>query len=242
MRIDITASCRSRALRSSWPMPENRRSNSTGSSDDAVCASIDWVITSSPTRLMIWSTFSVGTRIDPESGACAAAAAAGLAAAFSLAAGAAAGAAATGAGAGAGAATGAGAACGAAGAWPAATASTAICFSSMTKQQTAMMSSVLHWLFSQMVRSPSASSWPVISPRLASSSRSSAWSPADTLIRRTFRLPPADAATGAGAGAATGAGAGAGACAVAPPASCASCCSTAQMRANVSGSGSVPLR
>ncbi|MNN24921.1 hypothetical protein D3C81_1383730 [compost metagenome] len=28
----------------------------------AVCSSIDWVMTSSPTRLMIWSTLSTGTR------------------------------------------------------------------------------------------------------------------------------------------------------------------------------------
>src|SRR5690606_14262985 len=63
MRIDMTASCRSRALRSSCSMPFNRRSCRTGSNVEAVCTSMACVMTSSPTRLMIWSTFSTPTRI-----------------------------------------------------------------------------------------------------------------------------------------------------------------------------------
>ena len=48
-------------------MPLSRRSCSTGSSVDAVCASMAWVMTSSPTRLMIWSTFSTPTRMEVDS-------------------------------------------------------------------------------------------------------------------------------------------------------------------------------
>ncbi len=52
IRMDITDSCRSRALRCSWPMLVIRSPWFTGSSSLERWASIDWVITSSPTRLI----------------------------------------------------------------------------------------------------------------------------------------------------------------------------------------------
>ena len=64
MRIDITDSCMSRVLRSSCARPLCRRSNSIGSSTEADCASMAWVITSSPTRLISLSTLSISTRIE----------------------------------------------------------------------------------------------------------------------------------------------------------------------------------
>ncbi|CZW62310.1 Uncharacterised protein [Enterobacter asburiae] len=63
IRMDMTDSCRSRALRCSWPMLVIRSPCVTGSSSLERWASIDWVITSSPTRLISWSTFSTATRI-----------------------------------------------------------------------------------------------------------------------------------------------------------------------------------
>src|SRR3546814_19857874 len=44
-------------------MPLSSRSCKTGSSVDERCTSMACVITSSPTRLMIWSTFSTATRM-----------------------------------------------------------------------------------------------------------------------------------------------------------------------------------
>ena len=48
-------------------MSADRRSQSTGSTSAAVWASIAWVMTSSPTRLIRWSIFSTGTRIEEAS-------------------------------------------------------------------------------------------------------------------------------------------------------------------------------
>ena len=91
IRIDITASCRSRVLRSRSARPESSCWFSWASTLRLFCASMAWVITSSPTRLISWSTFSTDTRRVEESRPWAAARASGLAAGL--------GAAATGAGA-----------------------------------------------------------------------------------------------------------------------------------------------
>ena len=64
MRTPITASCRSRVLRSSWSRPANRLSAWTGSSACETCLSMAWVMTSSPTRLISASTLSTLTRIE----------------------------------------------------------------------------------------------------------------------------------------------------------------------------------
>jgi len=69
MRIDITDSCRSRVLRSSWARPLTRRSGTASCIWIAACCSIAWVMTSSPTRLISWSTFSTLTRIDESAAA-----------------------------------------------------------------------------------------------------------------------------------------------------------------------------
>ncbi len=67
MRIDITASCSSRVLRVSWDTDDSRRSCSIGSSPLERCSIMAWVITSSPIRLINWSTFSTETRIEDDS-------------------------------------------------------------------------------------------------------------------------------------------------------------------------------
>ena len=67
MRIDITASCSSRVLRPSWLTDDSRRSCRIGSSTVLRCSSMALVITSSPIRLISWSTFSTETRIDDDS-------------------------------------------------------------------------------------------------------------------------------------------------------------------------------
>ena len=67
MRIDITASCKSRVLRVRWLTLSSSFSCSIGSSALARCSIIACVITSSPTRLISWSTFSIETRIDDDS-------------------------------------------------------------------------------------------------------------------------------------------------------------------------------
>ena len=67
MRIDITASCSARVLRVSWLTLPSRRSCSIGSSVLLRCSIMAWVITSSPTRLINWSTLSTFTRIDDAS-------------------------------------------------------------------------------------------------------------------------------------------------------------------------------
>jgi hypothetical protein len=67
MRIDITASCRSRVLRVSWLTLLSRRWCTIGSSVSTRCSIIACVITSSPTRLISWSTFSIETRIEDDS-------------------------------------------------------------------------------------------------------------------------------------------------------------------------------
>ncbi|MNB86649.1 hypothetical protein D3C75_336020 [compost metagenome] len=67
IRIDMTDSCRSRALRCSWLMLVISSPWFTGSSSLERWASIDWVITSSPTRLISWSTFSTATRMEVDS-------------------------------------------------------------------------------------------------------------------------------------------------------------------------------
>ena len=63
MRTDITASCRSRVLRSSCPRPASSCSCRPGSSSAERCASMAWVMTSSPTRLISASTLSTATRM-----------------------------------------------------------------------------------------------------------------------------------------------------------------------------------
>ncbi len=67
MRIDITDSCRSRVLCSSWARACCRRSWRLGSSCSPSWPSMAWVITSSPTRLIRLSIFSTLTRIEPDS-------------------------------------------------------------------------------------------------------------------------------------------------------------------------------
>jgi len=67
MRICMTLSCNSRVLRASCDSPWRRRSRSFGSMPSAKLESIDCVMSSSPTKLMMLSTFSVATRMDPES-------------------------------------------------------------------------------------------------------------------------------------------------------------------------------
>ena len=62
MRIDITASCRSRVLRSRSARPAASCWYSAASTPLLFCASMAWVMTSSPTRLISWSTFSTDTR------------------------------------------------------------------------------------------------------------------------------------------------------------------------------------
>ena len=68
IRIDITASCRSRVLRSRSARPEASCWYRPASTALPVCASIACVITSSPTRLISWSTFSTETRSVLDSG------------------------------------------------------------------------------------------------------------------------------------------------------------------------------
>lgn len=248
-------------------MPLSRRSCSTGSSVDAVCASMAWVMTSSPTRLMTWSTFSTPTRIEVDSlstwagaaarlvrAACemASAAAADSATAGAAAAGAASGVAATGAAAttGAGAASATGAASRAMFSWSAST----------MKQQTASMSSGVQVLSTQTVSTPLARSLALTWPRLPISSSSDSASLSDTLVMRTRSGRPAVSAAGAasttgagsgaactgggatGAGAAAGAGVGAAAAAAGSLCSRASCLNTAQMRSNTASSGSSEAR
>ncbi|MCY1402303.1 hypothetical protein D9M71_174410 [compost metagenome] len=67
MRIDITDSCRSRVLCSSWARACCRRSCRAGSSSAPSWPSMAWVITSSPTRLIRLSIFSTPTRIELDS-------------------------------------------------------------------------------------------------------------------------------------------------------------------------------
>ena len=68
MRIDITASCRSRVLRSSWLTLLSSALVEHGvERGERSASSIAWVITSSPTRLISWSTFSTPTRIEEDS-------------------------------------------------------------------------------------------------------------------------------------------------------------------------------
>ncbi|MDT4849087.1 hypothetical protein FQZ97_831960 [compost metagenome] len=265
----MTASCRSRALRSSCSMPLSSRSCSTGSSVDAVCASMACVMTSSPTRLITWSTFSTPTRIEVDSlSACAGAAGrvaraacvmASAAAADSATAGA--GAAAAGTGADAATAAGSGAAAGAAAAGAASRAMLNWSPSTM-KQHTASISSGVQVLSIQTVKAPSARSLAVTVPRLPISSSRDAASLSDTLVIRTRSgtLPASAGAacgagcvaagcTGAGAGAAAatagagaGAGTGAGVAAAGSLCSSASCLNTAQIRSNTASSGSSEAR
>ena len=62
IRIDITASCRSRVLRSRSARPAASCWYSAVSTCLLFCASMACVMTSSPTRLISWSTFSTDTR------------------------------------------------------------------------------------------------------------------------------------------------------------------------------------
>ena len=71
MRIDITDSCRSRVLRSRSARPAAICWCSARSTLLLFCASIACVMTSSPTRLMSWSTFSTETRSVDDSSAAA---------------------------------------------------------------------------------------------------------------------------------------------------------------------------
>ncbi|MCY1216345.1 hypothetical protein D3C85_439950 [compost metagenome] len=117
-----------------------------------------------------------------------------------------------------------------------------ICDSSMTKQHTATMSSG-----SQVVASRTVS-WSLLRvrvstvPRLASSPASSSHSLSDRRAKRTTSTPSPLLPSSAGAAACTtGAGAGAGAgTGAAALFSIASCCSTPQMWATLSASGSLP--
>ncbi|MNN17098.1 hypothetical protein D3C81_1302680 [compost metagenome] len=70
MRTPITASCRSRVLRSNRSRPANSCSACTGSSPPETCLSMAWVMTSSPTRLISASTLSTLTRME-DSASCA---------------------------------------------------------------------------------------------------------------------------------------------------------------------------
>ncbi|SUY72559.1 Uncharacterised protein [Comamonas terrigena] len=63
MRIDITHSCRSRVLRSRSARPASSCWLAAGSSVRLFCASMAWVITSSPARLISWSTLPRATRM-----------------------------------------------------------------------------------------------------------------------------------------------------------------------------------
>ena len=70
MRILSTFCCSSRVLRSNWAMPSRRlsaRSLSTASNCSLTWVNMDWVMTSSPTRLIRSSTLSMPTRIEPPS-------------------------------------------------------------------------------------------------------------------------------------------------------------------------------
>ena len=77
MRTPITASCRSRVLRSSSSRPAVRRSDSDGSNPPLTCLRMAWVMTSSPTRLISASTLSTLTRIEDSASAVAAGVAGG---------------------------------------------------------------------------------------------------------------------------------------------------------------------
>ncbi|MCY1552015.1 hypothetical protein D9M68_883860 [compost metagenome] len=68
MRIDITASCRSRVLRSRSARPASSGWLAVLSSSRLFCASMAWVMTSSPTRLISWSTLLTDTRSVLDSG------------------------------------------------------------------------------------------------------------------------------------------------------------------------------
>ena len=200
MRIDITDSCRSRALRSSWLMLLSRSPCVTGSRLPERCASMDWVITSSPTRLINWSTFSTATRILVDSLAFALGAFGGSTTA------------------GCGWATGGGTTSADGNGLASVVGGVVklICSGSRTKQSTAQMSSSLAVVSRVTSRLLSVCSGSCTSPRLPSSSSISGISLAFSPVKLT-RIPPA---TAVGAGWATTGGAAGASCCCASSASC----------------------
>ncbi|MNV50224.1 hypothetical protein D3C71_1422230 [compost metagenome] len=220
------------------------------------------VMTSSPTRLITWSTFSTPTRIDVDSlSACAAVAGRAAARAPVVTTSAAAADSAAGASGAAGAGAAAASATGAASAGAALLAGTAsrAMFSwspSTMKQHTASISSGVQVLSTQTVSTPLARSLALTVPRLPISSSRDAASLSDTFVIRTRSgrpSAPADGSagagwgacctgTGAGAGAAMGAGAAGAGAAAGSLCSSASCLNTAQIRSNTASSGSSEAR
>ncbi len=193
IRIDITDSCKSRALRCSCPMLVISSPWLTGSSSLERWASIDWVITSSPTRLISWSTFSTATRMLVDS----ATRAAGFSArATGFAAGAATSATAA---AWAATATGAVSATTSITAALAASGRNAICSGSMTKHSTAVMSSALTLVSSVAVTELAPFSTSLRVPRFESSSSSRSRSLSLSPLMATRSLPSFAAAAWAGA-------------------------------------------
>ena len=67
MRMPITLSCSSRVWRASWVSPSCSRASLVASNSSRNWSSIDWVITSSPTRSIRLSILSIDTRTELDS-------------------------------------------------------------------------------------------------------------------------------------------------------------------------------